>query len=101
MARRWLSGMEGFASEWQWKRAYQGINDFEERFADHGTAIVEFRLHIDRDEQLRRYKEREQSPYKRFKIARRTIGIGANGMPPNPRSETWSTAPAPISRSGR
>ena len=60
--------VEGFSSEDQWKRAYQEINEFERQLAEFGTAIVKFWLHIDRQEQLRRFKAREQNPYKTWKI---------------------------------
>lgn len=60
--------IEGFAerSEWQW--AYSEINDFEEQLHEHGILLLKFWLHIDPDEQLRRFKLREQTPYKKYKI---------------------------------
>ena len=60
--------VEGFASEDEWMRAYTEINDFEEELYDAGTVIVKYWLHIDKDEQLRRFKEREQISYKKYKI---------------------------------
>ncbi|MCL4233711.1 MAG: polyphosphate:AMP phosphotransferase [Deltaproteobacteria bacterium] len=60
--------VEGFAAEHEWKRAYREINDFEEQLCDFGIILLKFWLHIDKDEQLRRFKEREQTPYKNFKI---------------------------------
>jgi polyphosphate kinase 2 (PPK2 family) len=60
--------VEGFAKEHEWRRAYREINDFEQQMAEHGSALVKFWLHIDADEQLRRFKEREQTPWKQFKI---------------------------------
>ncbi len=50
------------------RRAYGEINDFEQELTDHGTLLVKFWLHIDPEEQLRRFKEREKTPYKRWKI---------------------------------
>jgi polyphosphate kinase 2 (PPK2 family) len=59
---------EGFASEKEWKRAYLEINDFEEQLAHHGDILIKFWVHISQEEQLRRFKEREQIAYKRHKI---------------------------------
>ncbi|MCP5162379.1 MAG: polyphosphate:AMP phosphotransferase [Hahellaceae bacterium] len=60
--------VEGFAKDFEWQRAYREINDFEEQLCEHGILVVKFWLHIDPDEQLRRFKEREHIPYKRHKI---------------------------------
>ena len=59
---------EGFASEAEWMRAYKEINDFEEQLVDHGIVLVKYWLHIDADEQLRRFRERETLPWKQYKI---------------------------------
>jgi len=60
--------VEGYASENEWRRAYAEINDFEEQLTHRGIAIAKFWLHIDPDEQLRRFKRREKTPFKKFKI---------------------------------
>jgi polyphosphate:AMP phosphotransferase len=60
--------VEGFAREEEWKRAYSEINDFEEQICEHGTVLLKFWLHIDPDEQLARFKAREQTPFKQYKI---------------------------------
>jgi len=60
--------VEGFATEDQWRRAYHEINDFEEQLVEHGYYVGKFWLHISRDEQLKRFKARESTPYKRFKL---------------------------------
>ena len=60
--------VEGFCREEEWRRAYREINEFEEQQADFGTVIVKFWLHIDKDEQLRRFRDRENTPEKRWKI---------------------------------
>lgn len=60
--------VEGFATQAEWMRAYAEINDFEEELTDHGIALAKFWIHIDADEQLRRFKEREKIAYKKFKI---------------------------------
>ncbi len=60
--------VEGFAQEHEWQRAYPEIRNFEEALTDHGIVLVKFWLHIDKEEQLRRFKEREQISYKQHKI---------------------------------
>jgi polyphosphate:AMP phosphotransferase len=60
--------IEGFCSEADWMRAYAEINDFEELLARNGAVICKFWLQISKDEQLRRFKEREKTRFKRFKI---------------------------------
>lgn len=60
--------IEGFCREEEWKRAYQEINEFEEQLANFGTVLVKFWLHIDRDEQLRRFQERQTNSYKNWKL---------------------------------
>ncbi len=60
--------VERFASSEEWLRAYGEINAFEEELSRSGIIVVKFWLAIDKDEQLRRFKEREQIEFKRFKI---------------------------------
>ncbi|WP_341678137.1 polyphosphate:AMP phosphotransferase [Niveibacterium sp. SC-1] len=60
--------VEGFCSEEDWLRAYAEINDFEHSLDQSGIAVLKFWLQIDPDEQLRRFKEREETEFKRFKI---------------------------------
>jgi AMP-polyphosphate phosphotransferase len=60
--------VEGFAAVDEWSRAYREINDFEEQLIDHGIILVKFWLHIDPDEQLRRFEERKAVEWKRHKI---------------------------------
>jgi len=60
--------VEGYCSEPDWLRAYQEINDFEEQIVGSGGIVVKFWLTISKDEQLRRFQERQDSPFKRFKI---------------------------------
>jgi polyphosphate:AMP phosphotransferase len=60
--------VEGFCAEADWMRAYGEINDFEEQLIRNRTLVVKFWLSIDPDEQLRRFKEREEIPFKNFKI---------------------------------
>jgi polyphosphate:AMP phosphotransferase len=60
--------VEGFASEFDWTRAYPEINDFEQQLADNGAIVIKFWLAISKEEQHRRFKEREKTAFKRFKI---------------------------------
>lgn len=60
--------VEGFARFDEWQRGYSEIVNFEEALVDHGIVLLKFWLHIDQDEQLRRFKEREQISYKQHKI---------------------------------
>jgi polyphosphate:AMP phosphotransferase len=60
--------VEGFCSPDDWLRAYSEINDFEEHLTDAGIVLVKFWLSIDKQTQLKRFKEREDTPFKRFKI---------------------------------
>jgi len=60
--------VEGYCSEFDWMRAYSEINDFEEQMVYNGIVVVKFWLAISKEEQLRRFKEREKIGYKRFKI---------------------------------
>ncbi|HOV14626.1 MAG TPA: phosphate--AMP phosphotransferase, partial [Spirochaetota bacterium] len=51
-----------------WKRAYKEINDTEAQLASFGMVIIKFFMHIDKDEQLRRFTERQNTPHKQWKI---------------------------------
>ncbi|MBE0435470.1 MAG: polyphosphate:AMP phosphotransferase [Methylomicrobium sp.] len=60
--------VEGFAQETEWMRSYSEIVNFEEALIEHGILLLKFWLHIDKDEQLERFKAREQISYKKHKI---------------------------------
>jgi len=60
--------IEGFATNEEWMRAYAEINDFEEQLVQEGTVLVKFWIHISKDEQYRRFKERETIAYKSWKL---------------------------------
>lgn len=60
--------LEGFCSENDWQRAYVEINEFEKELADWGAVIVKFWVQIDKDTQLERFNERENTPEKKWKI---------------------------------
>jgi len=60
--------IEGFCTEAEWRRAYQEINEMESHMANAGAVILKFWLHIDKDEQERRFTERQNNPAKQWKI---------------------------------
>ena len=55
--------------ESRWSTRYDHINAFEKLLADNGTTILKFFLHIDRDEQLERFRKRIDNPKKNWKIS--------------------------------
>ncbi len=60
--------IEGFCKPDEWKRAYGEINDMEQILAAQGCIILKFWMHIDQDEQLARFHERQNDPEKQWKI---------------------------------
>ena len=60
--------VEGFATDEQWRRAYDEIVAFERTLSAEGTIIVKFWMHISDDEQLRRFERRQNDPLKAWKI---------------------------------
>ena len=60
--------IEDFASEEEWRRAYSEINEFEDVLTSSGIVLLKFWIHVTKDEQLRRFKEREQTPHKQWKL---------------------------------
>jgi polyphosphate:AMP phosphotransferase len=60
--------VEGFCQESDWMRAYSEINDFEDQLVRSGAIVAKFWLATTAEEQLKRFKEREKTRFKRFKI---------------------------------
>jgi polyphosphate:AMP phosphotransferase len=60
--------VESLCTSNEWTRAYQEIREFERALADDGAIIRKFWLHIDSEEQLARFREREGDPMKQWKI---------------------------------
>ena len=60
--------VEGFCSETDWKQAYNEINEMEDNFRHFGSIVLKFWVHIDKDEQLKRFRAREANPHKRWKL---------------------------------
>jgi polyphosphate kinase 2 (PPK2 family) len=60
--------IEGFCTAEEWQNAYEEINYFEKQLIEWGAIILKFWLHIDKETQLERFKERENNPFKKWKI---------------------------------
>jgi len=60
--------VEGYATEAEWTRAYREINQFERQLTDFAAIVLKFWLQITQAEQLRRFKERERTHYKAWKL---------------------------------
>ncbi len=60
--------IEKITPQWRADMAYQEINEFEQQLSDWGAVIFKFWINIDKDEQYRRFKERENTPSKQWKI---------------------------------
>lgn len=60
--------IERFASEPEWRRAYREINEFEEQLTAAGYVLVKCWIHINPEEQLERFNERENNPFKQHKL---------------------------------
>ena len=60
--------VEKLSPEHDWMRAYAEINDFELALVRHDIVLVKFWMAISKDEQYRRFKQREKVAFKRFKI---------------------------------
>jgi len=52
-----------------WSTRYEQINEFEQHLIEHDTYILKFLLHISKEEQLRRFKQRLDDPKRRWKIS--------------------------------
>lgn len=62
--------VESFCTDGEWTRAYEEINSFERQLADAGIIVLKFWLHISDEEQLQRFRDREQDPLKAWKIGK-------------------------------
>jgi len=60
--------VEGLISPLEWQRSYDEINRFEKDLNDHQTVVIKFWLAISKDEQELRFKARQETAHKRFKI---------------------------------
>jgi AMP-polyphosphate phosphotransferase len=62
--------IEHFATDEEWQRAYDEINNFEKMLVDDGTVLIKFFIDISKNEQDKRFKDREDNPLKRYKIGK-------------------------------
>lgn len=60
--------IEGFCSEADWKRAYREINQFERQLVDFGAILFKFWMNITKDEQLRRFNDRQNDKLRSWKL---------------------------------
>ena len=60
--------LEGYCSTNDWQRAYNEMNEFEKELSEWGAVIIKFWVHIDKDTQLERFTDRQNTPEKRWKI---------------------------------
>ena len=60
--------VESLATEVQWRRAYQEINDFEHTLAEEGMIVIKLWMHMSHDEQLRRFVRRRDDALKSWKL---------------------------------
>jgi AMP-polyphosphate phosphotransferase len=92
--------VEGLCRPEEWKRAFREINDFERQLAEHGTIVLKYWLQISHEEQLDRFRQREATPHKRYKMTpedwrnrrkRRAYEIAVGDMIEltNPSSAPW------------
>ncbi len=63
-----IERIEGFATESEWRRAYQEINEFEAQLTSAGCVLVKIWLHVSPEEQLKRFTERQNNPFKQHKL---------------------------------
>jgi AMP-polyphosphate phosphotransferase len=62
--------VRGLTAEPHWQRAYDEIAEFERQLAEADLRVAKFWLSVSKDEQLRRFKARDEDPLKRFKVDR-------------------------------
>ena len=60
--------IEGFATEQEWQRAYSEINHMESHLTKSGAVVLKFWMHIDKEEQEKRFRARQETPEKQWKI---------------------------------
>ena len=60
--------IEGFATEQEWRRAYAEINNMEAHLVSSGAVVLKFWMHIDKEEQAERFRQRQETPEKQWKI---------------------------------
>ena len=93
--------VEGFATEAEWRRAYDEINDYERALCDDGMILVKFCLHISDEEQLQALQGAREGPAEGLEADRRGLAQPREARrSTRPRSRRWSSARAPTTRPG-
>ncbi|NRG16671.1 polyphosphate:AMP phosphotransferase [Rhizobiales bacterium] len=91
--------VEGFCTEADWMRAYNEINEFEQQLVEDDIVVAKFWLAISEEEQLARFKAREETAYKQFKITdedwRNRLKWGAYEVAAGEMIDRTSTSAAP------
>lgn len=91
--------VEALAAEEDWRRAYAEINAFEQQLAESGIILAKYWLHITPEEQLQRFQQRQEIPFKRWKLTdddwRNREKWGAYEVAINDMIEKTSTSAAP------
>jgi PPK2 family polyphosphate:nucleotide phosphotransferase len=65
--------VKGLVEEERWRSRYESINDFERMLVREGTTILKFFLHISKDAQLDRFRERLEREDKHYKFSANDI----------------------------
>ena len=60
--------VEGFCTTQEWQRAYKEMNQMEQQLIQHGAVVLKFWIHIDKNEQAKRFQDRQKNPEKSWKI---------------------------------
>jgi PPK2 family polyphosphate:nucleotide phosphotransferase len=61
--------VKGLVEEERWRSRYDSINDFERMLVREGTSVLKFFLHISKECQLERFRERLERPDKHYKFS--------------------------------
>ena len=64
-----IERVHGFVPQETWSRRFDAINAFEQGLVANGTRVLKFFLHISKEEQLKRFKDRLDDPSKQWKIS--------------------------------
>ena len=60
--------VENFATEPEWRRAYDEINELEHQLCYDGTTVIKLFFHVTQEKQDDRFRERLDHPWKTWKI---------------------------------
>ncbi len=60
--------VRGFAAAEDWQRAYGEINEFEQELTEHGLIVHKFWLSVSKEEQLKRFEDRDKDKLKSYKV---------------------------------